>query len=38
MFSNIKREEKDLSFSVVKELIQDLNIHIKVFGFLKRVE
>ena len=34
MFSN-KKEETDLSFSVVKELIQDLNIHIKALGFVR---
>jgi len=33
MFSN--KKEKDLSFSVVKEFIQDLNIHIKALGFLR---
>ena len=27
--------ETNLSFSVVKEFIQDLNIHIKVLGFLR---
>jgi len=27
--------ETDLSFSVEKELIQDLNIHIKALGFLR---
>jgi len=27
--------ETDLSFSVVKELIQDLNIHIKALDFLR---
>jgi len=34
MFSNNGREI-DLSFSIVKELLQDLNIHIKALGFLR---
>ena len=30
-----QKRETNLSFSVVKELIQDLNIHIKALGFLR---